>query len=45
MSLKRRTGLPVEDGLQEFDADLFDEPRIAGKPEHEVHLVHLAPGH
>ena len=32
-------------GLQEFDADLFDQPRIAGEPEYEVHLVHLAPGH
>ena len=28
-------------GLQEFDADLFDQPRIAGEPEYEVHLVHL----
>ena len=32
-------------GLQEFDADLFDQPRIASEPEDEVHPVRLAPGH
>lgn len=31
-------------GLQEFDGDPLDEPRIAGEAEHNVDPVLLAPG-
>ena len=41
--------MPVEEasdfGLEEFDRDLLDEPRIARQAEHEVHPVLFAPGH
>jgi hypothetical protein len=32
-------------GLQPFDGDLLDEPRVAGEAEHEVDPVLFAPGH